>query len=129
VALLEGSELRFEVVGFALRVYTRIPILQHPELGEILLVDRAAVKRQTLGTTRRTRRSTTTTPSAVSRRQPSVALANDATTTVPDKPTAIKRVVLPPRGDSCALRHRQSAGATASFGVRTLAEELHFDAL
>jgi hypothetical protein len=39
VALLEGSELRFEVVGFALRVYTRIPILRHPELGEILLVE------------------------------------------------------------------------------------------
>jgi len=45
VALLEGSELRFEVVGFALREYTRIPILQHPELGGILLVDRAAVRR------------------------------------------------------------------------------------
>jgi hypothetical protein len=55
-------------------------------------------------TTRRTRCSTTTTRSAVSSRQPSAALANDATTALPDRPTATKRVAFPPKSDLGTVR-------------------------
>jgi hypothetical protein len=64
--------------------------------------------RHASSTTRRTRSTTITTRNAVSSRQPSAALANNATTAAPDRPTAIKRVAFPPKCDSDALRHEQS---------------------
>src|SRR2546430_4690989 len=65
----------------------------------------------------RPRYSTTTTRSAVSRRQPSAALANNARTPLPDKSTAIKHVALPPKFDNCALRHEQSELLLAGAGA------------
>src|SRR2546425_7554597 len=55
--------------------------------------------RHASSTTYRTRSTTTTTRRAVASRQPSAALANDATTALPDRTTATKRVALPPEDD------------------------------
>jgi hypothetical protein len=55
---------------------------------------------QGMTTTLPPRSSTTTTPDAASNRQPSAALANNATTPTSDRPTAIKHVAFPPKGDA-----------------------------
>jgi hypothetical protein len=55
--------------------------------------------RQASSTTRPTRYWTTTTPNTASSHQPSAAPANDAKTAVPDRHTAIKRVLFPPDHD------------------------------
>ena len=63
--------------------------------------------RHASSTTRRTRCTSTTTRNAATSRQPSAALANDATTALPDRATATKRVALPPNCDNDSPRTRR----------------------
>jgi len=69
--------------------------------------------RHASSTSCRTHYTTTTTRSEVSSRQPSAALAINATTALPDRPPATKRVVLPPKRDSVGLRYRHGERLSA----------------